>query len=276
MEQAKKIDDMHFYNLVILGEYLLVDIREEKLYEQGHIDGALNLNPDLPFTSFLKILRNNPPERKSIILVYGEVENYGTPSQEKACSELSKLPSTDKLYILETGYTQFKDLYPYLNQTTLPEGSQALYPPQILPHVFIGSVYFARDKSILKALNIKYILNVAQECNNHFESDAELGIQYLKIGMVDNVSPNNNITVYFNDCFAFLEKARNENARAFVHCVQGVSRSATVAIAYLIKHYGWSFSKALSHVQEMRPVVRPNEHFLRLLRLYSESVHEIV
>ena len=49
----------------------------------------------------------------------------------------------------------------------------------------------------------------------------------------------------------------------------GVSRSASTVIAFVMKQQGWSLDHALNHVRERRPIVQPNEGFLRQLQTYS-------
>ena len=44
-----------------------------------------------------------------------------------------------------------------------------------------------------------------------------------------------------------------------VHCKMGISRSATVTIAYVMKEYGHSLAEALDHVRGRREIVRPNK-----------------
>jgi len=54
-----------------------------------------------------------------------------------------------------------------------------------------------------------------------------------------------------------------------VHCFAGVSRSATIVIAYLMKYENYSFEKAIEHVFEARPVICPNIGFLKLLKEFK-------
>ena len=62
---------------------------------------------------------------------------------------------------------------------------------------------------------------------------------------------------------------RAQGTRVLVHCKMGVSRSAATVIAYAMKQYGWSLEQALRHVQELRPIARPNPGFLRQLQTYQ-------
>lgn len=62
---------------------------------------------------------------------------------------------------------------------------------------------------------------------------------------------------------------RQEGSKVLVHCKMGVSRSASVVIAYAMKAYNWSFKKALDHVQSKRTCIKPNKHFILQLETYQ-------
>ena len=47
-----------------------------------------------------------------------------------------------------------------------------------------------------------------------------------------------------------------------IHCVQGVSRSCTFAIAYLIWCYGISYSESYDIIRQARPIASPNTGFI--------------
>ncbi|CAC9502421.1 putative putative dual-specificity protein phosphatase [Leishmania infantum JPCM5] len=62
-----------------------------------------------------------------------------------------------------------------------------------------------------------------------------------------------------------------------VHCMVGVSRSASVVVAYLIKKYGLSQDDAISLIRCTRPVVQPNPGFQRQLSMWMAlRSHRIV
>ena len=55
----------------------------------------------------------------------------------------------------------------------------------------------------------------------------------------------------------------------------GMSRSATIACAYLMKKHQWSYDVALERVKSKRPCVYPNPGFVEQLRLYHAKNYTV-
>ena len=72
---------------------------------------------------------------------------------------------------------------------------------------------------------------------------------------------------------AFIDRARKANSSILVHCVQGISRSSTIVIAYLMKRENMTLKEAYSHVKSRRSIIRPNQGFLRCLMKLDEELH---
>src|SRR5262249_11996620 len=68
---------------------------------------------------------------------------------------------------------------------------------------------------------------------------------------------------------ACTEAQRAAGRPVYVHCRNGVSRSALVVVAYLMARDGCSRDEALDLLRLGRPGVRPNPAFLRLLRRWE-------
>jgi hypothetical protein len=62
-----------------------------------------------------------------------------------------------------------------------------------------------------------------------------------------------------------------EQRSVVVHCAMGVSRSASVVLAFLIRHRGMSLVDALALVRARRFVAYPNKGFLRSLRAFESQ-----
>jgi len=58
--------------------------------------------------------------------------------------------------------------------------------------------------------------------------------------------------------------------RVYVHCQMGVSRSASIVIAFLMKRFRCSVREAFSHVKKVREVIDPNPSFVKQLLLFEK------
>merc|ERR1712226_1378241 len=67
----------------------------------------------------------------------------------------------------------------------------------------------------------------------------------------------------------FVATATGKGA-CFVHCKGGKSRSASIVIAYLMKHRGLTFDKAKEVVRHGRPDIQPNAGFEHELRTFEK------
>jgi len=73
----------------------------------------------------------------------------------------------------------------------------------------------------------------------------------------------------------FIEDCHRDHGRVLVHCRHGVSRSATVVIAWIMKHKEMSVDNALAMVQSIRPQVKPNNGFMRQLMLFEMMQYSV-
>jgi hypothetical protein len=65
---------------------------------------------------------------------------------------------------------------------------------------------------------------------------------------------------------------RHTNNRVLVHCMAGVSRSASVLLAYMMWKEGITAARALREVQLRRSIVNPNEGFREQLLRWEEAL----
>jgi protein phosphatase slingshot len=57
--------------------------------------------------------------------------------------------------------------------------------------------------------------------------------------------------------------------RVLVHCRMGISRSASMVIAFLMRANHWSCQQAIEYVESKRPFINPNPGFMKQLKIYE-------
>ena len=62
---------------------------------------------------------------------------------------------------------------------------------------------------------------------------------------------------------------RDEGVKVLVHCKKGISRSASVVVAYIMKEKCYDLDEALRYVRTHRSTIRPNPAFLQQLIIYQ-------
>ncbi|XP_066893792.1 protein phosphatase Slingshot homolog 3 isoform X3 [Kogia breviceps] len=134
---------------------------------------------------------------------------------------------------------------------------------RIFPHLYLGSEWNAANLEELQRNRVTHILNTAREIDNFYPER----FTYHNVRLWDEESAQ--LLPHWKETHRFVEAARAQGTRVLVHCKMGVSRSAATVIAYAMKQYGWSLEQALRHVQELRPIARPNPGFLRQLQTYQ-------
>jgi protein-tyrosine phosphatase len=137
-----------------------------------------------------------------------------------------------------------------------------------LGEIFISDAQCAIDKRLLKALNINYILNAAEnEVRTGREYYRDIGAEYMGIKLVD--VPEENISLYFDQVADFIHHCLSQRGKIVVHCVMGISRSAACVIAYLIKYCGKDTFEAITFLRQKRGIINPNPGFIKQLQKFQ-------
>ncbi|XP_076845824.1 dual specificity protein phosphatase 8 [Brachyhypopomus gauderio] len=152
-----------------------------------------------------------------------------------------------------------------LSQPCLPVAN--LGPTCILPHLYLGSQKDVLNKELMIQNGITYVLNASNTCpkpdfisENHF----------LRIPVNDSYCEK--LLPWLEKTNEFIDKARVSNCRVIVHCLAGISRSATIAIAYIMKTMGLSSDDAYRFVKDRRPSISPNFNFLGQLLEFEKDL----
>ena len=83
-----------------------------------------------------------------------------------------------------------------------------------------------------------------------------------------------NIECIFYECIEYIESVKEKNGRVLIHCIQGISRSVSIVMAYLIYKNKYTYDKAFSLVQSKREISSPNFGFSIQLQNFYLRLYE--
>ena len=151
-------------------------------------------------------------------------------------------------------------------------------PDKVQRGLYIGCVHSANNFEYLRRKNIMRIIRVMSD-GEHTKPAIPDDFNFLWIQAHDH-DCQNLMDHHFNRCYAFIDEALTRGERILVHwyalahlfslpslcnspplfphSAAGVSRSATVVIAYLMRKEKIPLDEALARVRKKRPQVLPN------------------
>ncbi|XP_018323402.2 dual specificity protein phosphatase MPK-4-like [Agrilus planipennis] len=138
-------------------------------------------------------------------------------------------------------------------------------------NLYLGNLSAATDINNLKRLNINRILSI---------DSCPLPRKILELKSITNMFiqlsdlPKEDLLSRLDDTYAFICEGLQSGA-VLVHCFYGVSRSATVVIAYLMKKYQLAYGEAFEKVKMKRSIVFPNQGFISQLMLYKDMGYKV-
>ncbi|CAD8113685.1 unnamed protein product [Paramecium sonneborni] len=134
--------------------------------------------------------------------------------------------------------------------------------------LWLGDYTAAQDKLTLDKKGIRTVLTVASQLNIKYNDQ---NINHKTYSILD--SEQANVAQFFDDSF-YLIKNGLKSGSVLVHCAAGVSRSASIVIAYLMRNKDLTYSEAFSYVKSKRFVICPNSGFQRQLKNFEKLLKQ--
>uniref|UniRef100_A0A8C2X9N7 Dual specificity protein phosphatase n=1 Tax=Cyclopterus lumpus TaxID=8103 RepID=A0A8C2X9N7_CYCLU len=139
---------------------------------------------------------------------------------------------------------------------------------EVWPNLYIGDSCIwatAQHKSLLVDLGITHVVNAADgpqhiDTGPHFYKDTS--IRYHGVEATD--CKEFDLSPFFTETADFIHAALKLRGKVLVHCARGISRSATLALAFLMIREGLSLVEAVEAVRRHRNIL-PNVGFLNQL-----------
>ncbi|KAJ2146071.1 tyrosine/serine/threonine protein phosphatase [Coemansia sp. RSA 678] len=134
-------------------------------------------------------------------------------------------------------------------------------PRQIMPFLYLGGEQNVTSAQ-LEHSNITRVLNVAREVQGFRVH----GVESRHVQWDHNES---DLARHFDSTFAYIDEARSQHCGVLVHCQLGVSRSASLVVAYVMRTMHVGFEAAYEYVRQRAPCISPNIALIAQLSEYG-------
>ena len=145
--------------------------------------------------------------------------------------------------------------------------SVALQMPCIGRGLYISGLGGVTNRRILEHQNITHVLNLARELEDTVFPDF-VDVRYE--GLRD--CREEDLYGHLPGLVEHIHRVIVGGGRIVVNCVAGVSRSASVCLAYKVRYEGLSLREAFDEVHKARPIISPDVGFWQALVRWEEEV----
>jgi hypothetical protein len=122
---------------------------------------------------------------------------------------------------------------------------------------------------LFNVLGVRYVLNAANDVRG---ADGDTRFTILRANAID--VEGYNIESIFKQSSNFIENAIDkEKVPIYVHCAEGVSRSVTIVLAYMILKRNMTLSASFDAIQKVRWCAQPNISFWQQLIKLDGRIH---
>ncbi|KAI0780163.1 phosphatases II [Fomes fomentarius] len=135
---------------------------------------------------------------------------------------------------------------------------------EIAPGLFVCDLYTATSPAVLRQLGVTHVVSVMRKPSYRYPRP----IEHLCVPVDDH--SDNNLLDYLDYTVRWIQTALSRaDGCVIIHCVWGMSRSASVAAAYLVSAQCMTVNEAIRAIRARRRIVRPNSGFVAQLQVYE-------
>ncbi|KAF7327254.1 Phosphatases II [Mycena kentingensis (nom. inval.)] len=207
-------------------------------------------------------------------------ENVPKDEMEALCTPmhciLPRLETSGSTPSSSTRHTPIQAALPPTNGSKAPQDPSR----RVRGALYLGSMAAAYDHDLLREHHITHLVQVLetpwapqQDPDDFEQASAPNKLHYHRIDIEDRTTAA--LGQHLSAACDYVENALADGENVLVHCQQGVSRSASIIIAFLIRQNHMSCDAAYAFVKERRRCIRPNSGFLKALHEWETACNKI-
>ncbi|KAL5640857.1 hypothetical protein ACGC1H_001371 [Rhizoctonia solani] len=139
---------------------------------------------------------------------------------------------------------------------------------EVIENLWVGDFGAATSIELLEMAGVKYVVSCMRGKVQVHET-----MRRHQIPLDD--TEEQDVLAYLPATIAFIQKSLASGDGVLIHCMAGMSRSATIAAAYLMYSQGLDPTGALELIREVRPTIQPNPSFLHQLEVFHAAYCKI-
>lgn len=148
------------------------------------------------------------------------------------------------------------------------------YPSQITDYLFLSGVDCLENETFFREQKVTHVISVMKNPPDIVTKYPH--VEQLTISIHD--SPEEDIQCHFKTVFEFINKAKNNKSTILIHCEKGISRSASMVIAWLLheknnQNLQASYADIFKDLSKKRAVIAPNPGFSKQLQAFANSLN---
>jgi predicted protein tyrosine phosphatase len=174
--------------------------------------------------------------------------------------------SMDKISINNGYFNMCKECFNSLRTNEI-----YIAPDLVNEQIYIGSTQSANTSNKMKELGITHIIVVGSELMCKFPDE------YIYTHIKINDTYDENILENLDKITENIDSIINNKPdnKILIHCAAGISRSASILIAYLMRYTEMkTYELAYNFLHEKRSIINPNTNFIEQLKVYEKKLNK--
>ncbi|KAI0322888.1 hypothetical protein OF83DRAFT_1091072 [Amylostereum chailletii] len=139
---------------------------------------------------------------------------------------------------------------------------------EILPGLWVGDMQSVKDVQTLQENNIHSVLSAMR-------GKVAVNETFLKRQILLDDTEDADVLQHLIPAITFIQAELEKGRGVLVHCQAGMSRSATLAAAYVMYSKGIDVQSAIELIQKARPTAQPNIGFMNQLEIFHQASFKV-